>query len=59
MDIAKAERGRHAREHSSEFVFFAQEMVQVQRHAGDAAVQWVLKGQGSAWSDAMKSAPIA
>lgn len=59
MDIAKAARGRRANPSSSEFVFFAQEMVQVQRHAGDAAVQWVLKGQESAWFDAMKSAPIA
>eukprot|EP00752_Nemacystus_decipiens_P012983 g11487.t3 len=59
MDIAKTGRGRRAGAHSSKFVFFGQEMVQVQRHAGDAAVQWVLKGQENAWIDAMKSAPSA
>ena len=59
LNIAKAKRGRGAAPSSSDFVFFAQKMAKVQRRAGDAAVQWVLKGQENAWLDAMKSAPIA
>lgn len=42
-----------------DFVFFADMMAQVQRDSGDADVQWVLKGQENAWSDAIRSAPIA
>lgn len=57
VEIAKAERGRRAPSRSSEFVFFSQMMVQVQRQNDDAAVQWVLKGQEDAWHDVMKRAP--
>lgn len=53
LDIAKSKRGRRAAADSSMFVFFAQKMVRVQRCAGDAAVQWVLKGQEDAWFRAM------
>lgn len=59
LDTPKAGRGRGANPRSSNFVFFAQEMVQVQRHEGDSAVQWVLKGQEREWLAATGSAPIA
>lgn len=59
LDIAKAKRRHRAAPSSSEFVFFEHEMVQVQRSADDAAVQWVLKGQENSWLDAMRSAPRA
>lgn len=57
MEMAKAETRRRDRPRSSEFVFFEQKMVRVQRRNGDAAVQWVLKGQQHAWYEAMKSVP--
>lgn len=63
LDIAKARKNAHregrAGPSSSEFVFFAQKVTQVQSPAGDADVQWVLKGEEYAWLDAMKSAPKA
>lgn len=59
MATRKAQRERRAPPSSSEFVFFSQKMTQVQRRDGDAAVQWVLKGQEEAWYNAMRSAPIA
>ncbi|CAM9664047.1 unnamed protein product [Ectocarpus sp. 4 AP-2014] len=53
IEISKATKKAHKKPRalpsSSEFVFFAQKMAQVQRHDGDAAVQWVLKGQEDAW----------
>lgn len=49
LEIAKAKRGRRAAGSSSEFVFFEQKMVQVQRRVGDDTVQWVLKGQENVW----------
>ncbi|CAN0044686.1 unnamed protein product [Pylaiella littoralis] len=55
----KAHKERRALPSSSEFVFFADKMTQVQRHDGDATVQWVLKGQEDAWGDAKMSAPKA
>ena len=54
----KAHKERRAPPSSSEFVFFAQEMTQVQSRDGDAAVQWVLKGQEGAWYDADRRAPM-
>ncbi|CBJ29670.1 LRR-GTPase of the ROCO family, putative pseudogene [Ectocarpus siliculosus] len=54
----KAHRERRAPPSSSEFVFFEQKMVQVQRRDGDAAVQWVLKGHESSWFDQTRSAPV-
>lgn len=54
----KAQRERRAPPSSSEFVFFEQEMTQVQNRGGDAAVQWVLKGQEQAWYNSNRSAPI-
>lgn len=63
LEIFKAKKKAH-REHRapanpSEFVFFASKMTQVQNRDGDAAVQWVLKGQEDAWYNAATSAPIA
>ncbi|CAM9593028.1 unnamed protein product [Ectocarpus sp. 13 AM-2016] len=55
----KAHRERRAPPSSSEFVFFEQKMVQVQRRDGDAAVQWVLKEHESAWYDQTRSAPLS
>ncbi|CAN0097652.1 unnamed protein product [Ectocarpus sp. 12 AP-2014] len=55
----KAHRERRAPPSSSEFVFFEQKMVQVQRRDGDAAVQWVLKEHESAWFDQTRSAPVS
>ncbi|CAM9180095.1 unnamed protein product, partial [Ectocarpus fasciculatus] len=55
----KAHRERRAPPPASEFVFFDQKMVQVQRRDGDAAVQWVMKGHEAAWYDQMRSAPMA
>ena len=46
---AKAHRDRRAPPRSSEFVFFAQKMAQVQRREDDADVQWVLKGYEEEW----------
>lgn len=54
----KAHRERQAPPSSSEFVFFAQEMTQLQRRDGDAAAQWVLKGQEDAWYGVNRSAPV-
>ncbi|CAM9463484.1 unnamed protein product [Scytosiphon promiscuus] len=56
LEVAKGRRGSRGCPTSSEFVFFAQKMAQVQRHSGDAAVQWVLKEHVDAWYDAMGSA---
>ena len=53
VEIFKATKNAHkerrAPPNSSEFVFFAEKMTQVQRDDGDASVQWVLKGQEDAW----------
>ncbi|CAN0399729.1 unnamed protein product [Ectocarpus sp. 12 AP-2014] len=63
LDLAKAtkkaHRERRAPPSTSAFVFFKQNMVQVQRCDGDAAMQWVLKGHEAAWHDQMRSAPMA
>lgn len=59
LEMAQAERRRRAPPSASVFVFFSQVMAQVQRPNGDAAVQWVLKGEEDAWYEAMESAPIA
>ena len=55
----KAHRERRAPPSSSEFVFFAQEMTQVQSRDGDAAVHWVLKEYEEAWYNANRSDPGA
>lgn len=55
----KAHRQRRAPPGSPEFIFFTQEMSQVQRRDGDAAAQWVLKGQEDAWYGANRWAPLA
>lgn len=52
LEILEAEKAAHKQRRralpgSGEFVFFAQEMTQVQRREG--CVQWVLKGQEDAW----------
>ncbi|CAM9686810.1 unnamed protein product [Ectocarpus fasciculatus] len=55
LEIAKATKKAHkerrAPPNASDFVFFEQKMVQVQRRDGDAGVQWVLKEHESAWYD--------
>ncbi|CAN0315441.1 unnamed protein product [Ectocarpus sp. 6 AP-2014] len=55
----RAHRERRAPPSSSEFVFFEQKMVQVQRRDGDAAAQWVLKEHESAWYDQTRSTPVS
>ena len=55
----KAHKDRRAPPSSSEFVFFAQKMAQVQKRGGDADVQWVLKGQEEAWYNATRSIPVS
>ncbi|CAM9557099.1 unnamed protein product [Ectocarpus sp. 12 AP-2014] len=55
----KAHRERRAPPTASEFVFFEEKMVQVQRRDGDAAIQWVLKEHESAWYDQTRSAPVS
>lgn len=59
LEIDKRRRGRRGSSQPSNFVFFAQKMVKVQRTNGDAAVQWVLKEHRDAWYDAVRSAPVA
>ena len=55
----KAQRERRAPPSLFGFVFFAQKMTQVQSRDGDAAVQWVLKGQEDAWYASNRSAPMS
>ncbi|CAN0416414.1 unnamed protein product [Ectocarpus sp. 12 AP-2014] len=63
LEIAKATEKAHKERRpppsASEFVFFEQKMVQVQRRDGDAAVQWVLKEHESAWYDQTRSTPVS